>query len=168
MDKNEKTVAIAERDRAWAELRDNGEKIAELLKGKKELEPFDFILFYQCITIILTEIVMSEKELLDVDESTKALLEDRSIAGSLLRTLREAGYWKDMVDNKLKSVERLEALAKLRKSMWANMAVRKEEITTLMSEYPELSQEKMHTLMQCVAMVALELDLRTREIELMY
>lgn len=170
MERNDSTVAqVAERDRCWAELRDNEDKLAELVKGKKNMDPFDFMLFHQCIAIVLTEIALFEEEFLDVDKETKKLIEDRSAAGALMRTLRETGYWKDMVDKKLSNEKRSEAIQKLRKSMWANMVLKKEKITQLMDLFPQLSDiDDMHVLMQCAAMVGLELNLKEREIDLLY
>ncbi len=165
----EKIVAIAERDRCWADLRDSEDKIAALMRGKKDFDPMDFLLFHQCIAIVLTEITIFEEDFLDVDKETKGLLEDRSSEGALMRTLRETGYWKDMIDKKLSNEKRSEAVQKLRKSMWANMVLKKDKITKLMGSYPQLDDvEDMHVLMQCMAMVGLEINLKGREIELLY
>jgi hypothetical protein len=161
MNQDERTVAIAEKDRCWADLRENEKTIASLLKGKKDLDPIDFLLFYQCVVIVLAEFMIYEEPPSEMDI-------DEGMSGSLLRTIREVGYWKDMSDEKLSSEKRTEALKKIRKSIWDNMFVKKDRIIKVQATYPDIDKEDMHLMMQCVAIVSLELDLKKREIELMY
>lgn len=163
MNQDEKIVAIAEKDRCWADLRENGGNIKALLMGtgKEKLEPLDFLLFYQCIVTVLAELMIYEEPPIDADL-------DKGTTEALLRTLRETGYWKDMVDEKLSREKRTEALNKLRKSIWDNMFARKDKIMKAQALYPDIEKEDMHIMMQCVAIVSLELDIKKREIELMY
>jgi len=165
MNQNEKVVATAERDRCWADLRGNAKRLSELLLGAKDvkLDPLDFLLFYQCIIIVLAELEFFEEEF---PEEVETLKKDNAGA-ALLRTLRDTGYWKDMVDEKLSVEKRLKAIEKLRKSTWSNMFSKKDEILELQAGYPDkMEDRKMHLMMQCVAIVGLELDLKRREIEL--
>jgi hypothetical protein len=168
MNQNEKTVAMSERDRCWADLREHGQNVADILKGKPDLKTPDFILLYQCITIVNAELLLFGDEFSDVDSKTADSIKDRSMAGSMMRTLRETGYWKDMVNKKLSNEKRTEAVHKLRKSIWANMASKQDDVMELQSTYPDIDGKGMHLIMQCAAIVALELDLKQREIDLLY
>lgn len=169
MEQNEKTVAIAERDRCWADLREHKDRIVQITKNLKELEPSDFILFYQCIVIVFTEITIYEKEFLDNDDHIKKLLKDNSAPGCVLKIIREANFWRDMINKKLSREKRIAALHALRKSIWANMAIKKSKIAELMENFPAIENpEQMHTMMQCATIVILDIGLKEKEIELLY
>jgi len=167
MNQEEKIVAIADRDRAWADLRKHKDKIVDILKGKEHLEPFDFILFFQCATIVLADLTLFDEYTELNDEWEKTLKEDRA-SGGLLRFLREAGYWKGMEDDGMPNDQRLELISKLRQSIWVNMGLKKDEIINLIFLYPDIDKGRLHLVMQCCAMVALELDMQKKEIELLY
>lgn len=169
MKQNEKTIVIAERDRCWADMREHKNRISQLVKSTKDLEPSDFILFYQCICIVLTEINIYGEEFLDYDELTKKLLKDTSTAGSMLKIIRETNFWRDMCDKKLSKEKRIVALNDLRKSIWANMTMKKSKIVKLMGSFPAVENpEQMHTMIQCATIVTLDMDLKERELELLY
>lgn len=164
-----KTVTEAERDRCWADLREHKDRIGKLIKNPKKLESFDFILFYQCIAIVIAEIVIYEEEFVENDEYLKKLREDKGTAATMLKMLRETNFWRDMCDKELSNEKRLVALHDLRKSVWTNMAMKKLKIMELVRDFPNLdNSEQMFTMMQCVAIVALNIDLQEREIELLY
>lgn len=163
MEQNEKVLATAERDRCWADLRGSAGRLSELIRGDEgELSPLDFLLFYQCIVIVLAEFMLFAEDFSDIAKS----LDNKGPGGQLLRTLRETGYWKDMVDDKLAIEKRLKAVEKLRKSIWVHMFTKKDEIIKLQAIYPKIEEHNMSLMMQCVALVGLELDLKKREIEL--
>ncbi len=165
MNQDEKVLATAERDRCWADLRENADRLSELLRGKeKDLNPLDFLLFYQCIVIVLAEFLLFQEEFTKEAEVSPV---DKGIGGALLRTLRDTGYWKDMVDDKRPTEKRLKAIEKLRKSTWGNMFAKKDDIIKLQAIYPQLEEENMGLMLQCVALVGLELDLKKREIEIL-
>jgi len=167
----EKIAAIAERDRCWAELRERKDNNAALMhfSQKEDKGPVDFLLFFQCISMVLADITLYEEDFLNIDKHMKQIIEDRSAAGCMIRSLREAGHWQEMVDKKLSNEKRLEAVDKFRKSIWASMVVKKDTIIKLAQDYPELeSDEQIHLMMQCVAIVGLEIELREKEIELFY
>jgi hypothetical protein len=94
-------------------------------------------------------------------------LEADGPGGQLLRTLRETGYWKDRVDDRLTIEKRLKAIEKLRKSIWVHMFTKKDDVIKLQAVYPKIEEDNMPLMMQCVALVGLELDLKKREIELL-
>ena len=168
MNQNEKTIVIAERDRCWADLRENIVNIDAILEGKTELDSMDYILLYQCITIVLSELLLFEEDFLDIDEETERLVKDKSHVSSLMRIIKETGYWKDMINEKLSEEQRIKAIQNLRKSVWANMNSKKEGVIDLQSSYPKIDLQGMHLVIQCAAIVSLELNLRKREIDLLY
>ena len=166
---SEKIIEEAARDRCWADLRDNKDEISQLMMGKKKINEKDFILFFQCAVVVLAEINMYEDEFLDFDTETKRLLEDKSKTGALMRNLREVGYWRDIVDENLPMEKKMNAINNFRKNMWAFMALKKERLIEVVDAYPGIKKEKeMYILMQCVALTALEIELRGIEIELLY
>ncbi len=166
MNQNEKVLATAERDRCWADLRENAERLSELVKGAKELKlsSLDFLLFYQCIVIVLADFMLFAEEF---SKEAEGSFKDGGVGGALLRTLRDTGYWKDMIDDRLPTEKRLQAVEKLRKSTWSSMFTKKDEIIKLQAVYPKIEEDNMHLMLQCVALVGLELDLKKREIEIL-
>lgn len=157
MNQDEKVMATAERDRCWADLRENAERIQELLSGKDNLETLDMLLFYQCVVIVLTEFMIE-----DFSDEGRNKDED------MLRILIEVGYRGDMINEKLPNEKRLKAAQKLRKSIWVNMFTKRDRIAKLQAAYPNLEKDEMPLMMQCVAIVGIELEIREKEIDLLY
>lgn len=156
---------IAERDRCWAAIRKYRNTLVEIASGSREIQTFDFILFFQCLTLILTDIEIYKKDFIEIDDEAKKLLLDETPANVLLKIIKEADYWKSIEDKKSSGEKRLIAIEDLRKTVWGDIACREDELIKLVKIYPHIEDANGLTLlMQCVSVVVLELDLKEKEL----
>lgn len=166
MEQNEKIAAIAERDRSWAEIREHEHELAELVRAiadPGEITPSDFILFSQTVALVLAEITIFEDDF-SIDDPS----EPGSVKRAFSRMIKEIGYMKTIGDEDLSNEKRLEALARLRHSMWEGMANKKNDVISLMAAMPDIKNDNHFVLtLQCVSMVGLELELKTKELRLL-
>ncbi len=161
-------TAIAERDRCWAHIREYRDALVEIVSGSRETKTFDFILFFQCITLVLADIALYEKDFPVIDDEAKKLLFDETPAGVLSRVIKEVDYWSAIDDKTSSDEDKLVAIEDLRKSVWGNISCRKNELVELMKAYPKIEDVVGFTLlMQCVSVVILELDLKEKELKIL-
>ena len=162
------SVLIAERDRCWAEIRKYESKLSEIIAKSTPPCSFDFILFFQCIGLVLTDLALYEDEFLDVDEDIRKLFKDNSPSGALQKILKEVDCWKSIGNENLSLEERLKAIEDLRKNLWGNLSCKRDEIVNIMQIFPLIDDLNDFALMlQCVSTVIVELSLKEKELELL-
>lgn len=159
-------IRISRRDQVWAGLREYRDYIESLLMGKKP-SPFDFLLFFRCVGVVLNEIDLYYFEFLDVDSETKAILKDDTAAGTVLRTAKEAKIIKVIEDPKKEPYDRQQAIVDMRKSIWGTLTYRKNEIAHMMDRLPFLDEaQEIVLLFTCLSTIILELDLLDTEVKI--
>jgi len=167
MNQKEKIASIAERDRCWTDLRENGRYLITLLEGKNSFTPMDAILLFQCVTVVFADIILFD-ELVSIDEDMEKDIAKDIESGGIEKIIRELEYWRDILDDSFLNEEKLSAIKKLRKSLWVDLGAKRDEFSDLIMSFPNINLSQMQLMMRCVAMVVLELDLQTIEIELLY
>ena len=168
MIENNALMYQADCDRCWTEMRQQLSQLEKIIKGKEEFEPIDFILIFQCLTLIIAEIALHEKHFLSINEKTKKFFSDDSLYGYLKRTIEEVKYWKIITNEELSLEKRLETIEILRKSIWGVISCQKNKLIDLMQYFPNINDSKdFGLLIHCVSVAILELDLKEKEIKLL-
>jgi hypothetical protein len=158
---------IARRDQVWAGLREYHDYL-ELLIGGKKPAPFDFLLFYRCVDIVLNEIDLYYYEILNVPQETRELMKDNSAAGLLIRTAKEAKNIR-VIDDEQKSVEeKQKAIVDLRSTIWGFLLYMRNDISEMGKKLPVLTDDKdIFLLYQCLSTILLELELADIEVKIL-
>ena len=148
----------------WNAITGEKDKLVAITTDAQPLSPDDPILFLQCLTLVMTDIMLYEDSLTNVDEEIKELIEDHSAAGYLLRVMKELSCWKLVTDKTKTSKEKLEAITSLRKCSWGAMCKQADDLLRVMQKFPMIDDpNELSLVIQCVSLVVLELDLREEE-----
>jgi hypothetical protein len=160
---------IAERDRCWAFMRQYKSQLRSLLIDDHTLSPFDFILFFQSLALVLTDITIYQEDFMDdLNEEDKQLIQDNSSSGIFQRIVKEKKYWQYIENETYSANDRLAAIKNLRKSLWGNISYQKNDLAELMISYPVIDgPTNFSLLLQCIGIIIMELDLCEKELQIL-
>lgn len=168
MEESNRLAREAVRDGCWVEMRSQKEVLNSLATGRNIIDQSDFLAFFQCLTLVLTEICLYERDFIYSDKEIEGLLSDKSSEGPFLRIIKEVSYWKIIEDKKNTQEERLGILEKLRKCVWGHMVPLKDKLIQLVRKYPNITDsEDLALLFQCVSLIVVQLELKDKEIEIL-
>jgi len=169
MDDKEIMMAIASRDRCWAEIREKKDRLSELLMDQSKLKPSDLRLLLKCITLVFADITLYEKDFLAENEEEKEFLTDNSPSGSLNRMTKGISCWQIIGDEDSSSEKKLGAIKDIRKSLWGNLLYRKDELVESVEGLTSMEDNKdnFHLLFSCMSMVVVELSLKEIELKIL-
>lgn len=170
-EKNKKICQIAERDRDWAALRERKDRLSELINNivyhKPSADTLDFILYFQCLRVALTEIyIYEEKDLFS--EEIKSILSDKTEEGILKRLQKEMELWEYVSEKKNPIKKRFESMNIVKNIIWGYLVGEKEKIKNIIEVYPNITtQEDMALLVQCMSIILMELEINDIEIDIL-
>jgi len=155
------------RDGCWVEMRLRKEELNTLASGERRITQHDFLAFFQCLTLVLTEISLYEKDFVCSDGKIGKLLFDKSPEGAFLRIIEEASLWK-FVEEDNSQEDKLKTLEKLRECVWGSMVPHKDKLIQLVRKFPHMNDtEDMALLFQCVSLIIVQLEIKEKEIEIL-
>lgn len=168
MESSNRLAQEAVRDGCWVEMRLHKDALNSLATGRNAIDQSDFLSFFQCLTLVLTEIALYEKDFIYSDREIEELFFDKSSEGAFLRIIKEVSYWKIIEDKKNTQEERLGILEKLRKCVWGHIVPLKDKLIELVKKYPNITDPgDLALLFQCVSLVVVQLELKDKEIEIL-
>jgi len=188
MDYKERKLRENEIRKSWEALRDKRENLIALLKGGKELESFDTVLMYQCLTVVLEHLTLQEDTLKEITEErvVNEIGEDAKLDGfikSLITTAFQGTT--DNIEGLLRSIagevenlmtamnsdapinKRLDAVENIKLNSWKHLFDRKEEISELSERFPNVDKDDIILIYKCLSVILLELDMIDQEIEIL-
>jgi len=157
----------ADRDRYWAEVRDEKQRILAIFMGK-DLDAKDIIFCFKCLILVLNDLDLYIDNFLDFDKKTRELLQDDTAAGEILRVLLEARTVKRIEDKKLSLEERQKALEKYKNIVWGNLIGKKKELIEVVQVFPHITIEQGLLVYHCLSVILLQLDLADTEINMLF
>lgn len=154
----------------WDELKDHKTQIRSLLTEKKKFTVLDALVIFQCLAIVSEYIEIYEEE---IKNSKNVISIDYSgiEKADISHTLEFQASLKNvstMKDENSSNEERLDAIEKIRNTLWRNALIRKDEIYKVITNYHnDLEADDLFIVFLCVSAVLLELDMKEEEIKLL-
>lgn len=154
----------------WDELKSHRDQINSLLTEKKKFTVLDALVIFQCLAIVLEYIEIYEEEIknsenvISIDYSG---IENTDISHTLefQASLKHVSIMKNENSS---NEERLDAIEKIRNTLWRNALVRKDEIYKVITNYHnDLEADDLFIVFLCVSAVLLELNMKEEEIKLL-
>ncbi len=165
----------------WDEIKLNKKDLADVILFNRDVKQIDFILFFQCMALVLENLEVNEEEIkkapdkIEIDDIDEKL--DTIFAGFFKNVEKVCG--KDLrgeiecfltyINDSKPINERVKAIEKIRMLAWKNLFNMKNDISVLMERYPQgsMETEDFMLIFKCVSMILLELDLKDQYNEIL-
>jgi len=148
---------IAQKDRFWAGLREDIEKLLDILGGKKPND-LDVLLGLKCLNLIYLE-------LLHIDYKTDTELIKKDTLDSFID---EVEIFSRIVDKSLSIEEKQSIIENMRKRIWNDIAMEKKDIKKIQDDNYSIGDiNKVKLVYRCISIVCFELKMRDLEIALL-
>lgn len=172
---NSKVSQEAKRDLMWAQMRENEDKLHQIvLTGN--IDKDDFILFYSCLQLIMVDVDLYENYYLDnmtPKYKNKDLFDPTSpkdpenFARNIILEIKEQlDNLNRIKDKGIGYEEKQNILEQFRIDIWGKLILNKDMLNNVYNSYPVLSQEEVSFLFRCITIVLFELIVRQIEINL--
>ncbi len=146
-----------QKDRFWAGLREDMEKLLDILGGKKPND-LDVLLGLKCLNLIYLE-------LLSIDDRTNTKLIKKDTLDSFMD---EVENFSKIVDKSLSVEERQNLIENMRIRIWNDIAIEKKEIKKIQdNNYSIKDIDKVKLVYRCISVACFELKIRDLEIALL-
>jgi len=154
MENNEENIQlIIQKDSFWAGLREDMEKLLDILGGKKPND-LDVLLGLKCLNLIYLE-------LLSIDYKTDTELIKKDTLDSFID---EVENFSRIVDKSLSVEERQSLIENMRIRIWADIATEKKEIKKIQdNNYTIEDIDKVKLVYRCISVACFELKIRDLE-----
>ena len=159
---------------SWDQIKKHEKSLSEILLMYREAVPKDYVLFYQCINMVLDYTKFYEEEIIKpskkinkqpILDSTRELL--KSIPKELFDKIANELQFYIQADNEEASIsKRLEAIEKIRRICWKRIYDERGDIEKLSNKFPleKLGEKEFVLLFKCISMVALEISMKDQEV----
>jgi hypothetical protein len=161
---------------SWEEMETSKQQLSQLLLNQRQLGPQDFILFFQCMILVVENVEIHKEEIEDSPDRLEVENTDEkfyNIFGPLSENVEklcgkeiigEIEYFLMSMDDSKTINERFDAIEKIRMSAWKNMSNKKDEIVELLERYPkDICADDFMLIFKCISMILLELDMKNQE-----
>ena len=168
MKNKDKIRRIGDRDRCWAEMREQETLLRDIMMGEKTSPDTHQIACF-CLELVLMDFELYGNNFLETDEKIKEINNSKDMFQVFTKLCFVTNELKIIYNKNVSCEQRQTAIDRIRLQGWSQILASKPELLALKANnYIPLNEEEINILLRCMGVVYMELLLQELEIKIYY